>query len=48
MKTYVLDTSALTTFFEDRPGADEVENLLAKADEVPRYSSDQRTSLFEG
>ena len=33
MKTYVLDASALMTFFEDRPGADQVEELLAKAAE---------------
>jgi predicted nucleic acid-binding protein len=31
MRTYVLDASALMTFFEDRPGADKVEELLAKA-----------------
>jgi|GEM_PF-1710738 len=34
MKTYVLDASALITFFEDRPGADQVEELLAKAAEA--------------
>ena len=34
MKTYVLDSSALMTFFEDRPGADKVEELLAKAAEA--------------
>ena len=34
MKTYVLDASALMTFFEDRPGADKVEELLAKAAEA--------------
>ena len=33
MKTYVLDASALMTFFENRPGADKVEDLLAKAAE---------------
>jgi len=33
VKTYVLDSSALMTFFEDRPGADKVEELLAKAAE---------------
>ncbi len=33
MKTYVLDASALMTFFEDRPGAGKVEELLAKAAE---------------
>jgi len=31
VKTYVLDSSALMAFFEDRPGADKVEELLAKA-----------------
>ena len=31
MKTYVLDASALMAFFEDRPGAEKVEELLAKA-----------------
>lgn len=31
MKTCVLDASALMTFFENRPGADKVEDLLAKA-----------------
>jgi predicted nucleic acid-binding protein len=36
MKTYVLDASALMTFFEDRPGADRVEELLAKAAEAKR------------
>jgi ribonuclease VapC len=36
MKTYVLDSSALITFFEDRPGADKVEELLAKAAEDKR------------
>ena len=36
MKTYVLDASALMTFFEDRPGADKVEELLAKAAEAKR------------
>ena len=36
MKTYVLDASALMTFFEDRPGADKVEELLAKAAETKR------------
>lgn len=34
MKTYVLDASALMTFFEDRPGADKVEERLAKAAEA--------------
>ena len=36
MKTHVLDASALMTFFEDRPGADKVEGLLAKAAEAKR------------
>ncbi len=36
MKTYVLDASALMSFFEDRPGADKVEELLAKAAEARR------------
>ena len=36
MKTYVLDASALMTFFEDRPGAAKVEDLLAKAAEAKR------------
>jgi predicted nucleic acid-binding protein len=36
MKTYVLDASALMTFFEDRSGADKVEELLAKAAEAKR------------
>ena len=36
MKTYALDTSALVTFFEDRPGAGEVEELLANASESKR------------
>ena len=34
MKTYVLDSSALMTFFENRVGADQVEELLAKAAEA--------------
>ncbi len=34
MKTYVLDASALMTFFEDRAGAEKVEELLAKAAET--------------
>lgn len=34
MKTYVLDASALMAFFEDRPGAEKVEELLAKAAET--------------
>ncbi len=34
MKTYVLDASALMTFFEDRAGAGKVEELLAKAAEA--------------
>ena len=36
MKTYVLDSSALMTFFEDRSGAEKVEELLAKAAETKR------------
>jgi len=36
VKTYVLDASALMTFFEDRPGADKVEELLARAAETRR------------
>ncbi len=36
MKTYVLDASALMTFFEDRAGAEKVEELLAKAAETKR------------
>ena len=31
MDRYVLDASALMTFFEDRPGADKVQELLVKA-----------------
>ena len=31
MTTYVLDSSALMAFFENRPGADRVEALLLKA-----------------
>ena len=31
MKTFVLDSSALMTFFEDRPGAGVVEKLLEEA-----------------
>jgi predicted nucleic acid-binding protein len=34
VKTYVLDASALMTFFEDRRGAEKVEELLAKAAET--------------
>lgn len=36
MKTYVLDASALVAFFEDRPGAEKVEELLARAAEARR------------
>ena len=36
MKTYVLDASALMTFFENRPGADKVEELLAGAADATR------------
>jgi len=34
VKTHVLDSSALMTFFEDRTGAETVEELLAKAAEA--------------
>jgi predicted nucleic acid-binding protein len=34
VKSHVLDSSALMAFFEDRPGADKVEELLAKAAEA--------------
>lgn len=34
MKSHVLDASALMSFFEDRPGAETVEELLAKAAEA--------------
>jgi len=36
MDRHVLDASALMTFFEDRPGADRVQELLVKAAEVKR------------
>ena len=36
MKTYVLDSNALVAFFEDRPGAEKVEELLATASEAKR------------
>ncbi|HKS97684.1 MAG TPA: type II toxin-antitoxin system VapC family toxin [Terriglobia bacterium] len=36
MRRYVLDASALMAFFEDRPGAGKVEELLAKAVEARR------------
>jgi predicted nucleic acid-binding protein len=36
MKSYVLDSSALMAFFEDRAGAETVEDLLAKAAEAKR------------
>ena len=36
MKTYVLDSSALMTFFENRPGAGKVEELLAGAADAQR------------
>lgn len=36
MKRYVLDASALMTFFEDRAGAGKVEELLGKAAETKR------------
>ena len=37
MKRYVLDASALMTFFEDRPGAQKVEELLRRAAESQRF-----------
>jgi predicted nucleic acid-binding protein len=36
MDRYVLDASALMTFFEDRPGAERVQGLLLRAGEVRR------------
>jgi predicted nucleic acid-binding protein len=36
MDRYVLDASALMTFFEDRSGGERVEGLLMKASEVQR------------
>ena len=36
MKTHVLDASALMSFYEDRPGARTVEELLARAAEAKR------------
>ncbi len=36
MKRVVLDASALTAFFEDRPGADKVEELIGRAVEGKR------------
>ncbi len=36
MKRVVLDASALMVFFEDRPGADNVEELIARAIEGKR------------
>jgi predicted nucleic acid-binding protein len=36
MKTYVLDASALMTFFENRPGADKVEEILTGATDTQR------------
>ena len=36
MKTYVLDASALMTFFENRAGADKVEALLIDATDAQR------------
>jgi len=36
MKTYVLDSSALMTFFENRPGAEEVEEILTSAADAQR------------
>jgi predicted nucleic acid-binding protein len=37
MKRVVLDASALMTFFEDRPGADQVEDLIHLAVEGKRH-----------
>ena len=37
MKRYVLDASAVMTFFEDRLGAEKVENLLEGAAEKQRF-----------
>ena len=37
MKRYVLDASAVMAFFEDRPGAEAVEELLRKAAETQRF-----------
>ena len=36
MKSYVLDASALMTFFENRPGANKVEELLVDAADAER------------
>lgn len=36
MKTHILDASALMSFYEDRPGAGTVEELLARAVEAKR------------
>ena len=36
MKAYVMDASALVTFFEDRAGAEKVEELLVNAAEAKR------------
>lgn len=36
MKTYVLDSSALMTFFENRAGAEEVEEILTGAADAQR------------
>jgi len=36
VKTYVLDASALMAFFENRAGAEQVEELLAKAADAKR------------
>jgi ribonuclease VapC len=36
VKTYVLDASAVIAFFEDRAGAEKVEELLANASEAKR------------
>jgi len=37
VKRYVLDASAVMAFFEDRPGAETVEKLLAKAAERQQF-----------
>jgi len=36
VKTYVLDSTALVTFFEDRAGAEKAEGLLVNASEAKR------------
>jgi PIN domain nuclease of toxin-antitoxin system len=44
MKRVVLDASALMTFFEDRPGADKVEDLIRLGVEGKRQLSMRRPS----